>query len=177
MTWWILQIIPPLFVLPLSSIPFDYVSTMFWSAGLIASIASLYTIGRKIFSLFRSKESKSILMDIIRPTLTIIFIIFSIISVNYSLSKAEDFAYETAKNIQKKCDLDNNCPECIPEWNARNPFSCQSLAGGLAKYLISYNVNGDKKEFSIMLRMNIDRRLYFQGGVGKQVNKVDSRDP
>ena len=172
MIWWILQIIPPLFILPLSTMPMDIGSGIFWLAGLIASIISFFNVGRKILSLFFRKESKPIFMSMIRPCLTIFFILLAISSIKYSLSKAEDFAFETAKSIQEKCNSDNICPECIPEWNKQdNSLICESLAGGLAKYRVIYSVNGNKKEFSIRLRMNIDRQLNFYGGVGKQIKK------
>jgi hypothetical protein len=170
--WWILQIFPPLFILPLSTMPIDIVTSIFWFAGLIAFIVSFLNVGRKILSLIRNKESKLILLDMIRPTLTIFFIILVISSVKYSLSKAESFAFETAKNIQNRCNVDNICPECIPTWEKRDDSSiCESIAGGLAKYRVLYLLNNDKKQFRIMLRIYIDRFLIFYGGVGKQIER------
>ena len=171
--WWILQIIPPLFILPLSTMPMDISTGIFWLAGLIAFIISFFNVGRKILSSFFRKESKPAFMNLIRPGLTTFFILLAISSIKYSLWKAEDFAFESAKSIQEKCNSDNICPECIPEWNKHDDsLICESLAGGLAKYRVIYGVNADKKEFSIVLRMNIDRQLNFYGGVGKQIKKI-----
>ncbi len=98
--------------------------------------------------------------------------IVAITSVRYSLSKAENYAFNTAKNIQEKCNLTNSCPDFIPTWNKRdNSFECDILAGGLAKYRVLYDVADDRKAFYIMLRVNIDSHIYFQGGVGKEVKR------
>ena len=170
--WWILQIIPPFIILPLSTMPMDISTGIFWLAGIIASFISLFSIGSKVFAYLRSKEKQSALIDIIRPSLTIFFMILAISSVKYSLSRAENDAFETAKYVQKKCDSDNICPGYIPTWNrVDGSFTCESLVGSFAKYRVLYSVNEDKKEFSIMLRLNIDNHLYFYGGVGKEVQR------
>ena len=99
--------------------------------------------------------------------------VMAIISVKSSLWQAEKFAHYTAINIQRKCISDNICPEYIPGWNRRDDsFVCDSLAGGLAKYRVLYGVNDDRKEYTVMLRINIDRHLDFYGGVGKEMQRA-----
>jgi hypothetical protein len=169
---WILQIIPPLIILPLFTMPMDIGTGIFWLAGIIALFVSLFSIGRKFIAHLRSKNTQSTLVDIIRPSLTILFMILAISSVKYSLSKAENYAFETAKYIQTKCDSDNICPDYIPTWNqSGGSFTCESLAGGLAKYRVLYGLNEDKKNFTILLRLNMDSHLYFYGGVGKEIQR------
>jgi hypothetical protein len=170
--WWILQIIPPLFILPLSAMPMDISTSIFWGAGIIALFISMFNICRKGINLFRDKERKNFIASITRPILTIIFMIVAISSVKYSLSEAENYAFNTAKNIQEKCNINNSCPDFIATWNKRDDsFKCDFLAGGLAKYRLLYDVSNDRKEFRIMLRVNIDRHLNFRGGVGKEVKR------
>lgn len=170
--WWIMQIAPPLIILPLSTMPMDFGTGIYWLAGIIALFISIFSIGRKVFTHLRSKNKQSTLADIIRPSLTILFMILAISSVRFSLHKAENVAFETAKYVQKKCDSDNICPDYIPTWDrADGSFTCESLAGGLAKYRVLYGVNEDRKNFTIMLRLNIDSRLYFYGGVGKEIQR------
>ena len=170
--WWIMQIIPPLFILPLSTLPMDINTGIFWLAGIIASFISIFSIGRKILARFRNKDDKSSFIDLIRPGLTMIFMILAILSTKYSVSKAENDVFEIAKFVQTICDSENHCPECIPKWDRTDsPFQCEASFGGLVKYRALYGVNEDKKEFSIMLRLNIDRNIYFYGGVGKEVQR------
>ena len=170
--WWIMQIIPPLFILPLSTLPMDINTGIFWFAGIIAAFISIFSIGRKILARFRHKDDKSSFIDLIRPGLTLIFMILAISSVRYSVLKAENDAFETAKYFQMMCDSDNLCPEYIPKWDRTDDsFQCEASLGGLVKYRALYGVNEDKREFSIMLRLNIDRHIYFYGGVGKEVER------
>jgi hypothetical protein len=170
--WWIMQIAPPLIILPLSTMPMDIGTGIFWLAGIIACFISLFSIGRKVFTHLRNKNKQSTLVDIIRPSLTIFFMILALSSVRFSLHKAENVAFETAKYVQKKCDSDNICPDYIPTWNRIDgSFTCESLVGGLAKYRVLYGVSKDKKIFTIMLRLNMDSHLYFYGGVGKEIQR------
>lgn len=170
--WWMLQIIPPLCILPLSALPMDMHTSIFWGAGIIVFLISIFSICRIFFRQLRAKEKNSTIAGVLRPGLVIIFMIVAISSVKYSLSKAENFAFETAKSIQKECTSNNNCPDFIPAWNKRDDsFAYDYLAGGLVKYRVLYDVNDDKKEFRIMLRINIDKNLYFSGGVGKRVQR------
>ena len=170
--WWILQIVPPLIILPLFTMPMDIGTGIFWLAGIIAFCISFFSIGRKVFTHLRSKNKQSTLLNIIRPGLTIILMILAFSSVKFSLSKAENDAFEIAEYVQKKCDSDNTCPDYIPTWNRKDgSFTCESLVGGLAKYRILYFVSEDKKDFTIKLRLNIDSHLSFYGGVGKEIQR------
>lgn len=163
---------PPLFILPLAGMSMDIHTSIFWMAGLIALCISVFNICKKVVNILRKKDRDMPLADITRPTLTILFIIMAVSSVRYSLAEAENFALNTAKSIQEKCDATDSCPDFIATWNMReDSFECDTLAGGLVKYRLLYDVTDDKQGFSIMLRINVDSHLYFRGGVGKEVER------
>jgi hypothetical protein len=152
--------------------PMDIGTGILWLIGIIAFFVSLVSICRKILSRFSSNKRDSSLGDLTRPALTILFVVMAFLSVKLSFSKAEKFAYDTACNVQSLCNADNICPEHIPGWNKRaDSFACDSEAGYLAKYRVMYDVSDDRKEFAIMLRANIDRNIYFYGGVGKEIQR------
>ncbi len=53
--WWIVQTIPPLCILPLSTMPLDIITGIFWFVGTIAFLISILSIAYKVIKIYRVK--------------------------------------------------------------------------------------------------------------------------
>ncbi len=182
--YWCSLIVPPCLILPLAAIPPDLPSAWLWG---IACIAGLYSAFSILYSVFIHLISKTKLCRketdgkhnkttrsswIIRPALTLLFIILSVYSVKTSLDTAKKFAVSKAIEIQKICKA-GKCPVLIEGWIDRgehNLYRSQIMAGDIAKYAIGYRVSDNVKEFEIYVRINIDTNSRIaSGGTEKEL--------
>ncbi len=169
--WWLKQIFPPLLILPLAIIPFDLPTAIPWIISLIACVVSIINVVRM---LSRSHHLvQSAYKTLVRPMLTVVFMILAYISIQISLANSTDFARKTAQNIQGRCRTEKACPASIPGWSQRsNAFVSETNAGALAKYRVLYSVSRDRKEFSIFVRYSIDSGHLFTGGVDEELHET-----
>lgn len=93
--WWIGQTIPPLLILPLAATPLDLPTAILWIIGWIACAVSLVTLAR-IHVRWR-RFGSSALKPSVRPTLTIIFMLFAHISIWMSQTRANEFGRNAAR--------------------------------------------------------------------------------
>jgi len=168
---WFWLIVPPCFVLPLAATPPDFVTSICWVAAGLAGIGSVFSIIVKIWVLRRKREETKPTV-LIRPALTLLFILFSIYSVRSSLDAAKEFARSKANEIQKICKT-GKCPELIEGWTDRGKsdvYRSQTMEGNIAKYAVRYRIFNDFKEFEIYLRVTIDiSHVIATGGTEKEL--------
>ena len=168
--WWIGQTIPPLLILPLAATPLDLPTAILWIIGWIACAVSLVTLAR-IHVRWRRLGS-SALKPSVRPTLTIIFMLFAHISIWMSQTRANEFGRNAAQEINRRCHVERLCPTSISDWSpGRGATSSETYAGALAKYRVLYRVSDDRKQFSVLVRHDIDRGLVLFGGVDMELQE------
>jgi len=168
--WWIGQIIPPLLILPLAITPPDFPMAFLWIIGWLACAVSLINLVRM---LIRSRHlGRSAFKPSMRPMLTIVFMLFAHLSIQMSLARANEFGRKTAQEINRRCHVEQLCPTSISGWSPRSDaFLSETFAGALAKYRVLYSVSGDRKQFSVLVRHDLDRSLLFIGGVDKELHE------
>jgi hypothetical protein len=168
--WWIGQIIPPLLILPLAAMPPDLPTAFLWIIGWIACAVSFISLACKID---RSRRlGFSALKPSVRPVLTIIFMLFAYVSIQMSLARANEFGRHAAQEINRRCHVERLCPASISGWSPRSDASAsETYAGALAKYRVRYRVSGDRKQFSVFVRHDIDRGLGISGGVDMELQE------
>lgn len=170
LVWWLKQVVPPLFLLPLAITPPDLPMAIFWIIGALACAISLISLVRM---LIRSRQlGRSAFEPAVRPVLTIVFMLIAYISIQITLAKATDFSRKTAQDIQQKCRTEKACPASISGWDPRrDAFASETYAGALAKYRVLYGVSRDQKQFTIFLRQSIGSGLYFTSGVDEELKE------
>jgi len=168
--WWLGQILPPLLILPLAITPPDFPMAILWIIGWLASVVSLINLLRM---LVRSRRlGFSAFKPSVRPILTIIFMLFAQLSIQMSVARANEFGRKAAQEIQRRCHAEQVCPASILDWSPRSDaFVSETFAGAWAKYRVLYSVSGDRKQFSVLVRHDLDRGLLFIGGVDKELHE------
>jgi hypothetical protein len=168
--WWLGQILPPLLILPLAIAPPDFPMAILWIIGWLAFMVSLINLLRM---LVRSRRlGFSAFKPSLRPILTIVFVLFAQLSIQMSVARANEFGRKAAEEIQQRCHTEQVCPASISGWSPRSDtFVSETFAGALAKYRVLYSVSGDRKQFSVLIRHDIDRGLLFIGGVDKELHE------
>jgi hypothetical protein len=144
--------------------------TILWIIGALACAVSIINLVRM---LIRSRQlGLSSFKSAVRPVLTIVFMLSAFMSIQISLANATDFARKTAQDIQQTCRAEKTCPASISGWDPRrDAFASETFAGALAKYRVLYGVSRDRKQFTVFLRQNIGRGLFFTGGVDEELTE------
>ncbi len=86
--WWILQIIPPIIIIPLVILP---LGNEIYFIVMMAFLISFFSIFHSVFNLIFRKESESTIEDTVRPGLTIIFVIVALCIKNFGSPIADRF--------------------------------------------------------------------------------------
>jgi len=108
----------------------------------------------------------------VRPILTIVFVLFAQLSIQMSVARANEFGRKAAEEIQRRCHAEQVCPASISGWSPRSDaFVSETYAGTWAKYRVLYSVSKDRKQFSIVVRYDIDRGLLYTGGVDEALHE------
>ena len=109
----------------------------------------------------------------IRPALALIVFCLVLLSINFSLKSADDYALNKAKEIQQICNADKICPETVIGWERGSPgdwYQSVIIYGRYGtKYRITYTASYDKKSFNLTVKHNIDEAFDISGGVNKEV--------
>jgi hypothetical protein len=174
------RFVPPLFLLPLLILPFDFITQFFWYIGGLFFLVSIVSIIWKLLKL-RSLQAKgdviavaSLKKKLVRPALATGIFLLAVLFAFLSIKSADAYGIETAKRVQAECAAQGICPETISEWS--EPFS-STYAGsetryGLfgTKYILRYMPRNNRSEFEIEVRHALEDSFSVKGGVNKPLS-------
>jgi hypothetical protein len=87
-------------------------------------------------------------------------------------ARANEFGRKAAQEIQRRCHAEQVCPASILDWSpCSDAFVSETFAGAWVKYRVLYSVSGDRKQFSVLVRHDLDKGLLFIGGVDKELHE------
>ena len=165
---WFWVFIPPLFLLPLATIPPNVITVLFWFAGTIYVLGSAISIVTTLYKyIFKSQKNHFFL---IRPLLTISIFLLCVLSISISEKRAIKFARTAATEVQSKIDL-GECPTSISGWSNRGEgkdgYTSETEVKTIAKYYVTYFVKNNCETFRMWVYINIDLDHVFIGGRNK----------
>jgi hypothetical protein len=159
------RVVPPLLLLPLVALPPDLPTGILWFAGVIALVVSVLKIAflvvRELWALAFTRKWNLEGKVILRPGLTIFIMIIALISLTISNNRAHKQALDIAQHVQADCVEQGRCPNEVPNQ--------VSSVGALIRYPLLYRVNQERSEFSLMVRLSIDKSYVISGGVDKKL--------
>lgn len=161
------QILPPILILPLSFVPFDLTTILFFVPVFVCCFISLFGVVKLVFRILsQPAERNQSAFRLLRPILTIFstFLVFTALAFSYN--SATTLGRKIATSVQLECDKSGSCPKTLPSWRSRNDaYTSDFVAGEFAKYLILYRVEKDQKAFRLYVKRDIDSGLSISGGV------------
>lgn len=173
--WWLLQIVPPFLLFPLSAMPFDIGTSPFWAAGTIAAGISIFELVYRAAIHFGKRDPLS--LDLTRPALTTLCVATAFRSMEHSSSAAREFASITAEHTQRSCNANGSCPETLSGWKERHDrLECETEAGGLAGYRVLYDASDAGTELQRVLYINMDWTARFRGDTGKPLVRQGQKE-
>jgi hypothetical protein len=164
---WCLIVIPPLPLLLMTLVPWDIGSVILWAPVYAILLISLFKLC--IYPLKSHFKPDAVTrIQLIRPLLSIVFIILARTLVYASLVSADNYAVKIATEMQRQVTKDGKCPEHIEGWERDYYGRSYKLYDKYGtKYKIGYYLPTDNQEFIIYVYHNIDEGFDIKGGVGK----------
>lgn len=162
------QILPPILILPLSFVPLDLMTVLFFLPVFVCCFVSLFSVVKLVFRILsQPAERNQSAFRLLRPILTIFFTFLVFSALAFSYNSATTLGRKIAASVQLECDKSGSCPKTLPGWRSRNDaYTSDLVAGEFAKYPILYRVAKDQKAFRLYVRRDIDSGLSISGGVG-----------
>lgn len=161
--FFVLNIFPPLLLLPLAAIPFDITTSIFWFPAFVSAAVSLFHSCSWCYRYFSSSGKPFSKKKFVRPLTTLTIFVIAVLSVELSKIPAKEYVMREAERIQAECRRNGECPEMEDAFP-----SGLAMKGYLAKYRILYFMYG--KDFVLAVRYNIDEGFAVSGGVNKKIS-------
>ncbi len=154
---WVYQVMPPVLLAFLFTKNgpglWFLMSIVFISGGI-----SIISILIKLFKLHKNKEF------LLRPALTIIIASVFFILAENSVTEAKAQTIEIAKNIEKICKQNKECPASIKSWKeVEIDKTYSSKVGNFITYPVIYRNLGD--HFTLYIYQSLDWGTEYSAGV------------